>query len=57
MTVAYRHTDVVAAQHAGAKCIAFANKSGEREQFMKYEPAGIVDQMTDLPGAAAAGHG
>ncbi|MEV6226936.1 HAD family hydrolase [Saccharopolyspora shandongensis] len=41
-------TDVEAAQHAGAKCVAYANKPGKREQFMKYQPAGIIGQMAEL---------
>ncbi|MGW5791002.1 HAD family hydrolase [Saccharopolyspora sp. NPDC003752] len=41
-------TDIEAAQHAGAKCIAYANKPGKREQFMKCQPAGIISQMAEL---------
>ncbi|WP_190820367.1 HAD family hydrolase [Saccharopolyspora pogona] len=41
-------TDIEAAQRAGSKSIAYANKPGKREKFMKYRPTGIVDQMTEL---------
>ncbi|MEV0088354.1 HAD family hydrolase [Saccharopolyspora sp. NPDC050642] len=41
-------TDIEAAQRAGAKCIAYANKPGKREQFEELQPGAIVDQMAEL---------
>jgi HAD superfamily hydrolase (TIGR01662 family) len=41
-------TDIEAAQRAGSKSIAYANKPGKREKFMKFRPTGIIDQMTEL---------
>lgn len=41
-------TDIEAAQRAGAKSIAYANKPGKREKFMKFRPTGIIDEMAEL---------
>ncbi|WP_421671863.1 HAD family hydrolase [Saccharopolyspora spinosa] len=41
-------TDIEAAQRAGSKSIAYANKPGKREKFMKLRPTGIIDEMAEL---------
>ncbi|MEU6643213.1 HAD-IA family hydrolase [Saccharomonospora sp. NPDC046836] len=43
-------TDIQAAQAAGARVIAYANKPGKRERFERLRPDTIIDDMSELVG-------
>lgn len=41
-------TDIEAARAAGTPVIAYANETGKRERFARYEPTAVIDHMADL---------
>ncbi|WP_326945742.1 HAD-IA family hydrolase [Amycolatopsis sp. NBC_01307] len=41
-------TDIEAAQAAGTKVIAYANKPGKRQRFEELSPDGVVESLVDL---------